>query len=305
MSDVGATAVGSVPVCAAVLCAGAAAWLSGGRCDGVRRARVLFANEGRAGPRKVAGAASAARRLLRFPREVWCLPAGVGLGVLGRSVLPVLAAVVAMFLVRRWLGSRERVRERDRRSAAVIELCEAVAAELRAGRQPGQALVAAGAPGLGGAGAAVAAAARLGGDVPQALRAAARLPGAEGLAGVAACWQVAVEGGAGLAAGLERIATALRAQRDQREDLQAHLAGPRATALMLALLPVGGLVMGSALGADPLRVLLHTPAGWACLLIGGLLEWGGIAWTARIIRAAGEQPRTHPSAAVGEVGHGR
>ncbi|MFI0261871.1 type II secretion system F family protein [Streptomyces sp. NPDC017056] len=300
MSDVGATTVATVPVCAAVLCAGVAAWMSGVRHEGVRRARVLFADGGRVGPGRAAGVASAARRLLRLPREAWCLPAGAGLGVLGRSLLPVLAAVVALFLVRRWLRSRERVRERDRRSAAVIELCEAVAGELRAGRQPAQALVAAGGPGLGGAGAAVVAAARLGGDVPRTLRAAAWLPGAEGLAGVAACWQVAVEGGAGLAAGLERIATGLRAQRDQREDLRAHLAGPRATALMLALLPVAGLAMGSALGADPLRVLLHTPAGWVCLLIGGLLEWGGIAWTARIIRAAEEQPGDHPPAATGE-----
>ena len=124
------------------------------------------------------------------------------------------------------------------------------------------------------------------GTWPEALREAARLPGAEGLTGVAACWQVAVEGGAGLAAGLERIAAGLRAQRDQREELRAQLAGPRATALMLALLPVCGLLMGSALGADPLRVLLHTPAGWGCLVVGGLLEWGGVAWTARIVADA-------------------
>ncbi|MFF4696493.1 type II secretion system F family protein [Streptomyces chattanoogensis] len=216
---------------------------------------------------------------------------GLVIGVLGGSVVPVLASPAAGFVVRRWLAARSAERERDRRTAEVIGLCTAVAGELRAGRQPDRALLATGVRGLGEEGAAVVAAARYGGDVPRALRTAARLPGAEGLTGVAACWQVAVQGGAGLASGLERIADGLRARRDQREELRAQLAGPRATALMLALLPVAGLAMGGALGADPLRVLLHTPAGWGCLAVGGLLEWGGMAWTARIVADAGEEEK--------------
>ncbi|MFE3650453.1 type II secretion system F family protein [Streptomyces sp. NPDC059152] len=218
--------------------------------------------------------------------EVWCLPAGIALGALGRSMLPVVASVVALVVVRRWLAGRARRRAADRRAAAVAGFCGAVAGELRAGRQPDRALVAAGVPGLAEAGPAVLAAARYGGDVPGALRVAARQPGAEGLAGAAACWQVAVEGGAGLARGLERIAAGLVAQREQREELRAQLAGPRATASVLALLPVGGLLMGGALGADPLGVLLHTPAGWGCLAVGGVLEWGGVVWTARIVADA-------------------
>ncbi|MFG2893881.1 type II secretion system F family protein [Streptomyces sp. NPDC048248] len=240
--------------------------------------------------RLVEGAGSARRlRLVRrvtVGGEAWCLPAGLGLGVLGRSALPAVASVVAALLVRRWLTARDGERARDRRATEVISLCATVAGELRAGRQPAQALLAVRTPSLRAAGSSVLAAARYGGDVAQALRDAARLPGADGLTGVAACWRVAVEGGAGLAAGLERIADGLRSQRDQREELRAQLAGPRATALMLALLPVCGLLMGTALGADPLRVLLHTPVGWGCLVIGGLLEWGGVAWTARIVADA-------------------
>ncbi|GLW17279.1 membrane protein [Streptomyces sp. NBRC 13847] len=303
------SAAGGAALMAAALCAGAAGRLAGGRPDDVRRrARALFGAPGerdaavgwRARLRGQEVRTWCARRVVEgdagrrwrlgplgdIGRELWCLPAGLVLGVLGGSVFPPLASVAAAFLVRRWLVARGAVRARDRRAAAVITLCAAVAGELRAGRQPAQALLAAGAPGLGAAGSDVTAAARYGGDVPRALRAAGRLPGAEGLTGMAACWQVAVEGGAGLACGLERIASGLRAQRDQRDELRAQLAGPRATALMLALLPVGGLLMGSALGADPLRVLLHTPAGWGCLVIGGLLEWGGVVWTARIVAAA-------------------
>ncbi|WP_037663434.1 type II secretion system F family protein, partial [Streptomyces aurantiacus] len=166
------------------------------------------------------------------------------------------------------------------------------AGEVRAGRQPGQALrMAAEAGGgagggLGEARTGVLAAARFGGDVPAALREAARDPGAEGLLGLTACWRVAVDRGAGLAAGLDRLEAALRAERDQRADLRAQLAGSRSTALMLAGLPLLGLLMGAALGADPLRVLFHTGAGLGCLLVGGLLEGAGVWWALRIVRKA-------------------
>ncbi|MCK7624166.1 type II secretion system F family protein [Streptomyces sp. RS10V-4] len=290
------------------------------RARALRRRTAAVLGDGAAGSAQGRGAAlrewiagragGGEGRRWRFGRcgeagaELWCLPAGLALGLLGRSVLPVLAAPVALVAVRRWLAARDRRRAADRRAAAVIRFCGAVAGELRAGRQPDRALVAAGAPGLGEAGPAVLAAARYGGDVPGALRAAARTPGAEGLAAAAACWQVAVEGGAGLARGLERIAAGLAARRDQREELHAQLAGPRATALMLALLPAGGLLMGGALGADPLGVLLHTPAGWGCLLVGGLLEWGGVVWTARIVADASDEPAAPGHGSGGGSGSG-
>ncbi|GHG60700.1 type II secretion system F family protein [Streptomyces griseocarneus] len=226
------------------------------------------------------------RRMARERRGWGCLPVGCAIGFLGDSVLPPIAAVLAVPLVRRVLAARIRERERERREAAVIEMCGTVAGELRAGRQPGEAVAALTGQALGPGWSAVPAAARFGGDVPKALRQAGLQEGAEGLNGVAACWRVAVDGGAGLAAGLERVAAALGAERDQRDELRAQLAGTRSTAVMLALLPVLALLMGSALGAEPLRVLLHTPGGLGCLALGGLLECAGIAWTRRIVRAA-------------------
>lgn len=281
-----------VPVFGAVLCAVAS--LRGSTWPGqeLRRTRALFAPSGGG----LSGGAFLSwvgervgrwRRWGRERRELLCLPVGCAVALLGESVLPLIGAVAAVPLVRRGLATRRRKRERDRREAAVIDLCGAVAGDLRAGRQPGEALVGLVVVDLGAAWSAVPAAARFGGDVPEALRKAARQPGAEGLNGVAACWQVSVDGGAGLAAGLERVAAALSAERDQREDLHAQLAGTRSTGLMLAVLPVLALLMGSALGAAPLRVLLHTSAGLGCLTLGGVLECAGLAWTARIVRAAG------------------
>ncbi|MFG2720728.1 type II secretion system F family protein [Streptomyces sp. NPDC048416] len=307
----------------AAVCAGMAAWLWVGQDRGMRRARLVFAGAGagaaagagagagatggdadaglgvRGGGAGAAGVGAAfkvsplgrwlegARGRQRWRVEWLCLLLGLVLAVLGESVLPLVAGAVAVPLVGKRLRARERERVRARRADEVIAWCAAVAGELRAGRQPGQALVAAAwdTAALGPASAPVVAAAKFGGDVPAALRAAAAEPGAEGLAGVAACWQVAVAGGAGLASGLERLENALRAEREQQDALRAELAGPRTTVLLLALLPALGLVLGTAMGASPLRVLLHSAAGFGCLLVAGVLEAAGVWWAARIVRA--------------------
>lgn len=295
----------SAPMYAAMVCAGAAAWLmAGGGDDGVRRARLLLAGAGQAAepglrlPVRLAGLLAFLRGRFGGPavHAWWCALGGVLLGLLGESWLPAVAGAVAVPVVRSRLRSREQKKAAERRAVAVVELCGAVSGELRAGRHPDRALLSAGGIALrelGDGGAAVLAAARFGGDVPGAMREAARSPGAEGLRGVAACWQVAVEGGAGLAAGLDKVADALRAERDGREELRALLAGPRSTAVVLALLPAFGLLLGTAMGAAPTRVLLHSQAGLVCLGVGLLLEWAGLAWVARIVRTAEGRPKVH------------
>ncbi|WP_307847378.1 type II secretion system F family protein [Streptomyces sp. F63] len=290
---------------AALLCAGLAAWLSAAGQGRRRRARALLpgavpvVHSPRVLRPYVRGWAAARaqweRTRRRLGQEWLCLPAGCLVGWLGDSPLPPLAALAAVPLVRRRLLRRDERRAGERRAAEVIEFCAVMAGELRAGRQPAEALLASPAR-PGPCQASVAAAARYGGDVAGALRQAARWPGAEGLAGVAACWQAAADTGAGLAGGLDRVAAALRTEREQREDLRAQLEGTRSTAALLALLPAFGLLMGTALGADPLRVLLHTPAGLACLVTGAALEFTGLAWTGRIVRAA-ERAGGSPSAA--------
>ncbi|MET7645176.1 type II secretion system F family protein [Streptomyces sp. NPDC005426] len=273
----------------AALCAGASAGLVvAGRSQGPRRARVLFGDGVVQTPVRETWESGRIRlgTWLRGRREWWCLPVALLLAVLGASVLPVIAGMVAVPLVRRWLRTRQLRRERERRADGVVDLCGAVVGELRAGHEPGQALLVAvhGTEALGAAGPGVSAAARFGGDVPRALGQAACEPGLEGLAGVAACWRVAADGGAGLAAGLDRLEGALRAERRRREELRAQLAGAWSTVVVLALLPVLGLGLGAALGAHPLEVLLHRPVGLACLMAGASLEAVGLVWATRIVR---------------------
>ncbi|MGW8727340.1 type II secretion system F family protein [Streptomyces sp. NPDC055808] len=286
----------------AAMCAGAAAWLWMGQDQGMRRARLMFAGAGSGGGGGDGGAPGGGAAFKASPLGRWlekerrralrrmewlCLPLGLVLALLGGSVLPLVAGAAAVPLVGRRLRARERERARARRADEVIAWCAAVAGELRAGRQPGRALAAAArdTAALGAATAPVVAAATFGGDVPAALREAAGEPGAEGLAGVAACWQVAVDGGAGLASGLERLEGVLRAEREQQDALRSELAGPRTTVLLLAFLPALGLVLGTAMGASPLKVLLHSAAGFGCLVVAGVLEAAGVWWAARIVRA--------------------
>jgi tight adherence protein B len=276
---------------AALICLGALVWHMGGRHYGMRRARLLLADGATAAPGPPAWerASVELRRLRgRFGAEWWALAAGLLLALLGASVIPAVAGAAGVPALRRVRLARQAGRTRERRADAVIALCGALAGEVRAGRQPGEALLRAARDcgGLGDAQAAVVAAARFGGDVPGALAAAARQPGAEGLLGLAACWRVAVDQGAGLAAGLDRLDAALRAERDQRADLQAQLAGARATAVLLAVLPALGLLLGTAMGAHPLHVLLHTGPGLACLAVGTAFEAAGLGWAARIVRGA-------------------
>ncbi|MEU6139965.1 type II secretion system F family protein [Streptomyces sp. NPDC047081] len=283
--------MGETAMGAAVLCVGAAALLLGGWHSGARRAELMLAGGGAVGdgPPSWRETVRKLRRIRgRLRPEWWVLAVGLVLAVLGASVVPVVAGAAGVPVLRRLRLAGEARRARERRADGVIGLCGAVAGEVRAGRQPEEALLRAARDpdGLGDAQAAVLAAARFGGDVPGALAGAARQPGAQGLLGLAACWRVAVDQGAGLATGLDRLAAALRAERDQRADLRAQLAGARSTALMLAGLPAVGLLLGAALGADPLRVLLHTGAGMGCLVVGGLLEGVGVWWAMRIVRGA-------------------
>jgi len=162
-------------------------------------------------------------------------------------------------------------------------LCAALCSELRAGASPRNALLAS--LGHGTVAPRARAAAELGEPVGPALLDDARASGRLGLAGIAACWNASADSGAGLAEGLERVAALAAAQREVSADLAAETAGPRATARVLAMLPLIGLLLGELLGAQPVRWLLGTAAGMACLALGCGLLCCGHLWSRRILRA--------------------
>lgn len=187
-----------------------------------------------------------------------------------------------------WSRAREpfgRRRQVAADQAAVLEVCDLLAAELSAGRPPSAALAAASErwPPLVAAVEAV----RLGADVPDALRRLAEAhPGAADLRWVAGAWQVAQHSGNGLSAALERTAAGLRGRRRTRRLVDSELASARATARMVACLPLAVLAMGSGAGSDPWGFLLTTPVGAVCLGGGLVLIGLGLWWIERLADGA-------------------
>ncbi|WP_395110250.1 type II secretion system F family protein [Actinomadura sp. SCN-SB] len=116
----------------------------------------------------------------------------------------------------------------------------------------------------------------------------AQQPGAEGLRLLAACWRIAAEQGGTLAAVLDDLATALRDEEANRQEIATQLAGPRATARLLSVLPLLGLAMAAVLDADPMAFLLGTLPGAGCLVLGVGLNLTGLWWTHRLARSAEE-----------------
>lgn len=104
---------------------------------------------------------------------------------------------------------------------------------------------------------------------------------------LAGCLEVAERSGAPLAGILEHYAAQLDAQLDGISSRDTALAGPRATVVLLAWLPVVGLVLGFALGINPVEVLLASPLGRLALAAGASLMLAGRVWSRRLVRRAG------------------
>jgi tight adherence protein B len=119
---------------------------------------------------------------------------------------------------------------------------------------------------------------RLGGRAADGIAASDPLLNPE-LDRLAAAWRVADEHGLALAELLDAVREDLLGRRRFRERTEASLAGARATALVLAGLPVLGVALGQLMGADPLRILLGGGLGGILLLIGTALGCAGLLWT--------------------------
>ncbi|MBO1737490.1 type II secretion system F family protein [Leifsonia sp. TF02-11] len=114
-----------------------------------------------------------------------------------------------------------------------------------------------------------------------------------GAATVAAAWTVAEHSGAPLSPALRGAATALRDRAETARDVRTALAGPRATARLMAWLPLVGVAMAYLIGVDVVGALVGGPLGWGVAVAGATLTATGRAWTARLVR---EASRTGPVA---------
>lgn len=105
---------------------------------------------------------------------------------------------------------------------------------------------------------------------------------------MAAAWRVAERHGLALAELLTAARLDLLGRKRFRDRTRAALAGARATATVLALLPLLGIGLGQLMGAASLRVLFLTLPATLLLLLGSALTCAGLLWadaiTDRVLR---------------------
>ncbi|MCF8588683.1 type II secretion system F family protein [Gordonia liuliyuniae] len=129
----------------------------------------------------------------------------------------------------------------------------------------------------------MAARAELGGDPADA---AAGGAGDVGIDRLATAWAASSSRGLPMADLLQMLRSDLSARADHASRTRAGLAGPRATAMVLALLPILGIGLGHLMGAAPLAVLLSPGIGAILLVVGAALVSAGVWWTNAITEKA-------------------
>jgi tight adherence protein B len=228
-------------------------------------------------------------RRLRASQSWQSVGPALAVGVLAALLLrsPILTALLPLAAWRghqAWLHRQAR-KEAERRHGETVALCLAFRAELRGGRDARTALREAAESACPDLAAQLVGPLDAGDDIIPVLRATARQPGRGALSALAACWH-ASEGGAGMARAVGRLAVSLRAGEAQRREVASELAAVRASAHLLATLPLTGILLGSGIGAAPMHVLFHTVAGQGCLALGVGCILAGLAWMNRIVRSA-------------------
>lgn len=225
------------------------------------------------------------RRRPSGPAVVALAGAGAALMVVQLPVPTVIAAFLLLGTVvlrRRHRVTRISARREGQWLSSALEL---LTAELRAGAHPVRAFeVTAGEiDGPVGSGLrAVAARARLGADVAAGLRAVAtgsRLP--RQWEQLAACWQLAADHGLPIGVLMRAAQLDIAERHRYAAQVDAGMAGARATAAILAALPVLGVVLGELLGAASTTFLTRGAGVWVLVAGVGLL-CAGVLWSGRI-----------------------
>ena len=228
-------------------------------------------------------------RRLRWWLMALPLIAGLGVataGVLAGGAGAALAVAIAISLSTavRLAVSHARLRAAITARRSVTDACGALAAQVRVGRTPAEALITAAedCPILAQA----ASAQRIGGDVLAIWESQSRHRGCGGLTDLARAWAVSTRTGAPMASALELVAEGMASEEAVRTVVAGELAGPRATGKIMAVLPLAGLALGYALGGDPVGFLLGGFVGWGCLIGGALLAAAGVLWVEALARHA-------------------
>lgn len=215
-------------------------------------------------------------------RGWWCLMVAA-VGITGVTVIPpsavcagVVVGVTGWILARSLMGRRHRERQR-RQLATALNL---VVHHLRTGADPG---------------AAVRSVAGEYRDLDAALREqllalSSRMEGSvttPDLDPVVRVWEAANHYGMALSPLLSRVQATLEKELRHGAAVRARLVGPQSTAVILSFLPLGGVGLGTMMGANPVGLLLGGGLGGLLLLVGIALLCLGALWSHALIERAG------------------
>ncbi|WP_167108479.1 type II secretion system F family protein [Mycobacterium sp. DL592] len=209
---------------------------------------------------------------------------GAAVLLLPPAVVLATAILAATVIARRRRSLRARQRNTD--GQALAAALEILVGELRVGAHPVRAFAVAASESdgpVGGSLRAVAARAGLGADVAGGMRAvAAKSAVAEQWSRLAVCWQLAAEHGLAMSALMRAAQRDIVERQRFTARVEAGLAGARATAVILAGLPVLGVLLGQLIGAKPIAFLAGRGIGGLLLVAGVVLICLGLLWADRI-----------------------
>lgn len=241
------------------------------------RAKVRYRLERLAPTVPVRGRSSAGRWLALAPV--------VGGAVGGLSIGISLGILVALWM---WLRRRSSRQSAERREIAdLLTALAAVTAELSIGAPPASAFACAADEfaehdtAVGATMRQIAGRAALGGGPSIGTR-IGRSSIANEWHRIGVAWEIAHRYGVPIRDLLESVRSDVSVRRSFAARTDAGLAGPRATAAVLALLPLLGIVLGQAVGARPLAVLCGGGIGGILLTVGTGLGATGLWWSLRI-----------------------
>ncbi|MDT7803586.1 MAG: tight adherence protein [Actinomycetota bacterium] len=202
-----------------------------------------------------------------WPVVRWLLPAALA-GLLAGAGGVVAVGVLTLAWRQEWQAHRRTNRDLAMASQTATAL-RTMVAELRAGAHPVTAAEAAAevVPAVSADLRALAAAARLDGEL--------RAPAVPELA---AAWTLGRRYGLPMADVLDAARRDAEAALAYARRMRAKLAGPRSSAAVLTGLPVLCVLLGQAMGAAPLSVLIESTPGQLLLVFGSVLLWAGTAW---------------------------
>jgi tight adherence protein B len=101
-----------------------------------------------------------------------------------------------------------------------------------------------------------------------------------------ALWSTALASGGSIAGATQALGESFHANARHRREIEVAFAGPKATARLVAVLPLAGLLLAQLFGLNPLKAIFTNGLAMVALIFGLILLIAGRVWTRSILDKA-------------------